>query len=158
MRCIFTEIKKVWAVVQKNRLLFLLGVLGLVLLVFTGLSPEKATEAPTPAALAEEYRQALREEVRAACAAVEGVGDLRVLLTLASGEIAVYEKNKSGENETVALSGGEGLLLAYRTPEVLGVAVVCEGGANPTVKAELTALLRATLGVDTRAIHIAPLK
>lgn len=156
MRCIFTEIKKIWSVIQKNRFLFLLGALGLVLLVFTGVFPEKEATVKAPD-LAEEYRIRLTEEVRAACAAVRGVGDVRVFLTLASGEIAVYEKNKNGENESVALSGGEGLLLAYRTPEILGVAVICDGGDSPTVKAELTALLRATLGVDTRSIHIAPL-
>ena len=75
-----------------------------------------------------------------------------------TGEIAVYEKNRNGENENVALAGGEALLVTYQTPAVLGVAVVCEGGADATVRAELTALLRATLGVDTRNIHIAPLK
>ena len=157
MRCIFTEIKKIWSLIQKNRLLFLLGAAGLILLLFTSISPQKEAK-DTQKALMEDYRSTLTEEVRAACAAVKGVGDVRILLTLASGEIAVYEKNISGENETVALAGGEGLLLAYRTPEVLGVAVICEGGGDATVKAELTALLRATLGIDTRSIHIAPLK
>ncbi len=156
-RCIFTEIKKIWAVIQKNRFLFLLGLLGLALLLFTGVTPKTENAGDQPDC-AEAYRSALTEEVRAACAAVRGVGEVRVLLTLASGEIAVYEKNRSGENESVALSGGDALLVAYRTPEVLGVAVICEGGESAAVKAELTALLRATLGVDTRAIHIAPLK
>ena len=134
-----------------------MGALGLALLAFTGGFAQKEVESDA-IDLCEEYRSTLTEEVRSACAAVRGVGEVRVFLTLASGEIALYEKNVSGESESVALSGGEALLLAHRTPEVLGVAVICEGGGSATVKAELTALLRATLDLDTRAIHIAPLK
>ena len=142
--------------VQKNKLLALLGAIGLLLLLFTG-TPAK-TEKAAARDIGEAYRLTLTEEVRAVCAAVRGVGEVRVLLTLASGEIAVYEKNQNGEHESVALAGGEALLITYQAPTVLGVAVVCEGGGDATVRAELTALLRATLGVDTRSIHIAPLK
>ena len=141
---------------QKNKLITLLGVVGLLLLLFTGLPTQKEEAAVHD--IGEAYRIALTEDVRAVCAAVRGAGEVRVLLTLSSGEIAVYEKNQNGDNESIALAGGDSLLVTYQTPAVLGVAVVCEGGADATVRAELTALLRATLGVDTRNIHIAPLK
>ena len=78
--------------------------------------------------------------------------------SLATTEIAVYEKNQSASGETVAISGGDGLLLTYRTPEIAGVSVVCAGGGDPTVKQELTALITRALDLPTTAVHVAPLK
>lgn len=151
------ELKGIWELVRKNRLLFLLGVAGLVLLLFVGRGTEKATDARSPTEACESYRAALEEELTSLCGSVRGVGRVRVFLTLASTEIALYEKNVSGESETLATVGGEGLLVAYETPRVRGVTVVCEGGSDPSVKAELYALLSATLSLRTTQIHVAPI-
>ena len=154
------EIKGILSVIKKNRILFFLGAVGLILLLFGGtlLSEKEKVKDVHPTALAEEYREALEADLARACTSIRGVGEARVILTLASTEIAVYEKNVSGESETVASSGGEALLLAYRMPKVAGVAVLCEGGDNITVKEELYSFFRAVLGLSTREIHIAALK
>lgn len=154
------EIKGILSVIKKNRLLFLLGALGLVLLLFGGplLSKEENTEPTDPTEYAEQYRATLEAELARACASIRGVGEARVVLTLDSTEVAVYEKNYAGESETVASSGGDAILLAYRMPKVLGVAVLCEGGEDIRVKEELYSFLRAVLGLSTREIHVAPLK
>ena len=154
------EIKDVLAVVKKNRLLFLLGAVGLLLLLIGGpLWAENKEESPNSTiALAESYRTDLEEKLTHACMQIRGVGKAEVVLTLSSTEIAVYEKNQSGESETVASAGGEGLLLAYRMPEITGVAIVCEGGDNAAVKEELYSFFRAVLGLRYHEIHISPLK
>lgn len=151
------ELKRIFSVIQKNRLLFLLGLVGLALLLFTGIPREESTS-PSPLLAIEDYRIALESSVADTCRAVKGVGEVKVLLTLASGEIAVYEKNQSGESETVATSGGDALLLAYRTPEIAGISVVCTGGGDFAVKQELTSLLCKALDLSSTQIHIAPLK
>lgn len=151
------EIKRIFSIIKKNRLLFLLGALGLMLLLFTSLPNEKS-KTVSPLEAGEAYRAALESDVTDICRAVKGVGEVKVLLTLATTEIAVYEKNESAESETVALVGGDALLLAYRMPEIAGVSVVCTGGGDPAVKQELTALLCKALDLNTTAIHIAPLK
>lgn len=151
--------KRLLETFRQNKLLLLLGAAGLCLLLFSGLSMgEEPTPTLTPLAAAEEYRAALTEELTSLCQQVKGVGRARVFLSLASTEIAVYEKNQSGDSETVASVGAEPLLLAYRLPEVQGVTVVCEGGDNAAAVRELYALLRTTLGLDTTKIHVAPLK
>jgi stage III sporulation protein AG len=154
------EIKGILSVIKKNRILFFLGAVGLILLLFGGtlLSEKEKVKDVHPTALAEEYRASLEADLARACTSIRGVGEARVILTLASTEIAVYEKNVSGESETVASSGGEALLLSYRMPKVAGVAVLCEGGDNITVKEELHSFLRAVLGLSAREIHIAALK
>ena len=151
------ELKSILRVIAKNRLLFLLGAVGLLLLLFAG-KDAAATPTASPLEGAEEYRLTLQSEIAALCESVKGTGSARVLLTLATGEIAVYEKNVSGDSETVALSGGDALLLCYRTPEIAGVSVVCTGGGDPAVQRELTALLCRALDLPSNAVHIAPLK
>ncbi len=151
------ELKRILSVIRKNRLLFLLGALGLGLLLFTGIPAEKQ-EAVSPLVACEEYRAALELRVTDTCRAVKGVGEARVLLTLATTEIAVYEKNQSADSETVAKSGSDAILLAYRMPEISGVSVVCTGGGDPQIQRELTALLSKALDLDSTQIHIAPLK
>ena len=151
------ELKRIFKIIAKNRMLFLLGAIGLLFLLFSGVSTEKTLDTH-PLDAAEKYRLALEAEVTAICESVKGVGSARVLLTLATTEIAVYEKNQSGENETVALEGGSGILLAYQMPRIAGVSVVCAGGDDARVKQELTALLCRSLDLSTTAVHIAPLK
>ena len=152
------DLKKLFSRLSGNRLLFLLGALGLVFLLFSGVGGKvKTEEGATAMAWAEAYRATLEEELTALCTQVEGVGEAHVFLTLASSEIAVYEKNQSGESETLATSGGEAVLLAYRPPEIAGVTVVCAGGDSPAVKRELCELLSTALAVGASQIHIAPL-
>ena len=150
------KLKEILARFSGNRLLLLLGAVGVLLLLFSGSGADKEPE-QNPMTWAQEYRAALEEELTALCTQVKGVGEARVLLTLASGEIAVYEKNQSGESETLATTGGDAVLLAYRPPEIAGVTVVCAGGGDVTVQRELTSLLSTALGVGASQIHIAPL-
>ncbi len=150
------EIKKILGVLRGNRLLFLLGAVGLLLLLFAGFGGQK-TETVSLLEETERYREALEARVAEACERIEGVGQASVFLSLSTTEIAVYEKNKSGESETVAFSGGEALLLAYQMPSVSGITVICEGGASLTVQRELYAFLRTAFALDATQIHVAPL-
>lgn len=152
------ELKGLLAVFRKNRILFLLGALGLILLLFVGRGARDAPKTASPTEACESYRTSLEAELSSLCADVRGVGRVRVFLTLDTTEIAVYEKNVSGDSETLATVGGDGVLLAYQMPRIAGVSVVCEGADDPTVRAELYALLRASLALRTREIHVAPLK
>ena len=153
-----SEIKKILAVIKKNRILFLLGACGLILLLVGGRFGKKEAEQTNFSATRnyEEYRMSLEATLEEDCARIRGVGSASVTLTLASSEIAVYEKNQSGTGESVAVAGGEALLLAYRVPEITGVAVICSGGADPIVQKELYDFFGAVLGLDTTQIHVAP--
>ena len=76
------ELKRIFSVISKNRILFLLGAVGLLLLLFSGTSAERTPDTD-PLAAAEKYRAALEAEIADVCTCVKGVGDVRVLLTLA---------------------------------------------------------------------------
>ena len=137
-------------------LLLLLAALGILLLVFGGgiESSDKST-LPDIGEQTEAYRASLEKELTALCERVTGVGEVRLMLTLGGSEKAVYaqDSNQNGTSDYV-VSGGEGLLLYREYPAVTGVAVVCTGGADPTVQRELTDLLSALLGIGINRIAI----
>ena len=139
-----TKDKKIW---------ILVGVLGLVLLLmgrFTG-----GTETPDSGLPpAGEYKTDLEASLGALCCEVQGVGQAKVLVTVDGTEAAVYEKNITSTGETLATAGGNAVLLYYVAPKVTGVAVVCDGGDDPTVKRELTSLLCATLSLQSNQVYV----
>ena len=137
--------------------LILLAAAGVLLLLLGGGQAGTARNAgeDEDAARSEEYRQMLTQEMTALCGRVKGVGSVQLVITLAGGEEAVYATDSGADGRTdYVLAGGEGLLLYRKNPAVLGVGVVCTGGGDPAVQAELTALLSAALGIGSNRIHI----
>ena len=117
--------------------LLLCGLGILLLLSGGGLfgSGGKTSEATDPAA----YRVALERELSTLCAEVKGVGRVTVMITLAEGERTAYSGSK---------------VSSVTPPAVLGAAVVCDGGGDPGVKAELTRLLSSLLGIGTNRVTV----
>ena len=133
--------------------LLLLAALGILLLLFGGAGGEKSASAASSDLLAEaeEYRLSLEKELEMLCSSVRGVGQIDILLTLDGSSYAVYAKDASGEYTAV---GGECVLLSRDLPAVRGAAVVCDGGADPAVRAELTSLIGAALNIGSNRIYI----
>lgn len=144
--------------------LLLLGVIIGVALLFLG-NRETASQnesSTTAYVLAQDeiiiYQSYLEEKVAGLCASVDGVGKVTVIVTLEGGfssEYAVEYKDGSEEYVTVGSGASQnGLFLTRRLPKISGIGVVCQGGLNPTVQRELTALLSAALGVSSNRIYV----
>lgn len=136
--------------------LLILGVLGVLLLVFGGgIEGSDKSTLPDIGEQTEAYRASLEQELASLCEQVAGVGEVTLMLTLEGSEKAVYAQD-SKQNGTVdyVISSGQGLLLYREYPAVTGVAVVCTGGGDPAVQRELTDLLSALLGIGTNRIAI----
>lgn len=146
------SIKDLTAFLKGKWWLILIGLLGILLILFSG---EGQSKNDTTVWLdPEKYRLELTASVEALCERTAGVGDATVLLTLSTGDCAIYEKNVTENGESVALAGGEALLTGYAYPAVSGVAVVCDGGESEIVRTELTMLLSRALCVPTTKIYI----
>ncbi len=136
-------------------LLLILAALGILLLVFGGMDTTGQKTLPDVGEQTEAYRATLEKELTALCKQVEGVGEVRLMVTLSGSEKAVYAQDSKQNGTTdYVVSSGEGLLLYREYPAVLGVAVVCTGGGSPTVERELTDLLTALLGIGANRISI----
>lgn len=151
-------------------LLFLLGLGGMLLILLSDFhkSPAETRQAPaeSPQNPAEsEYLCQLEEKLEEMIRQVDGAGETAVMITLDSSRETVYAQNKKEEGEgggyetthvlRSAASGEEPLVEMTWEPEIRGVAVVCQGGANVSVAARVTELVSVVLGVPSNRISIA---
>ncbi len=156
---------------DKKLLLLLCGaaILAVLLLFPDGEKREQAQPEP----LQEASMQTLEAELCALLSAIEGVGDVRVMLRAASSGETVFALNTDGSAETrdaqtsqkektsvviVKNAQGEGGLVARTDlPAVTGVAVVCRGGDDPVVRARVTETIRALFNLSTNHISVMPM-
>ena len=108
-----------------------------------------------------------------ALAKVEGVGNVKVMITLASSSEKVVEKDQEmtsevqeGENggkntsssETAVYANGNGEETPYvkqeLSPRIEGVLVIADGGDNAIVIENITEAVQALFGVDTHKIKV----
>ncbi len=125
---------------KKRPLLVALSLLGIVCLLFGGISIGGGKKESAPQESSDEaYRLQLEERLTELLRRVDGVGSPEVMVTLERGEEHRYSGSK---------------LLSSEPPRVLGVAVVCRGGGRDDLRAEVTALLASLLGIGTHRIHV----
>ena len=115
-------------------LLIFLGLL-LVLLPFGSGDDESETYPETLS----EYKEKLEDEVASLASSVKGVGKCRVLITFERGAQNTYR-------------GSE--LIESKPPLVLGVTVVCAGGENAYVRAELVEMLTALFDIPSTRVAV----
>ena len=90
-----------------------------------------------------EYKARLEDELADTCSSVEGVGKCRIMITFERGAENVYKGSQ---------------LIESTPPRVLGVTVVCEGGASPTVKGTLAEMIAALFGIGKNRIAVLEMK
>lgn len=101
---------------------------------------------------------------------MDGVGRVKALVSIDSLEeriIARDTESASGEDslkvkeEYVLIKDGnntKGLTLKVITPVIRGVAVSCEGGDSNIVRAEITKLVSAGLGISSNKVWVSKMK
>lgn len=154
---------------KKPVVLFLLAAaVGVALLLWGNLSRDgEDGGADTPAAetdllAVEAFRADLESRMAALCARVRGAGQVTVSVGLSGGYRYVYacdQKPTSMGLATTHLTVGSGagetpVCVTVEAPAIIGIGVVCSGGADPGVQAEITALLSATYGVSVNKIYV----
>jgi stage III sporulation protein AG len=143
-------------------------VIGVILLLFGGGGAffSKQKQSTDVSAEVREYDEIKYEEelvrkIEAICSQVKGAGKVSVAVTLDGSYRAIYAQNSSdGANvkkEYLLVGSGSSesaLLVGYSPPKILGVGVVCSGGVNAAVRAEMIALISATLDLPTNKIYV----
>lgn len=131
----------------------------------TGGQSAKKEELPVSA---DAYVQTLESRLEDLLSSIEGAGKTQVLITLRSGAETVYarddrldseEGRTQSEQSYVTLRDGSqesGLPLKTVSPQIRGVAIVCEGADDPAVRQAITQTVTAALGVG--ASHVSVVK
>lgn len=139
-----------------------LALLGMLLILLSELWPEAE---PAPAqpdlggAYFAEYQAQLEQRLSALIREMEGAGQTTVMVTLENGEETIYALDtQSGQTQSqqthVLLEDGTALSQTVYLPQVRGVAVVCDGGGDIRVAAQITELLSALLDLPTNRICV----
>ena len=148
----------------------LTAALGIVLLLLPG-GNEKKQEGGAPDAVEDFDRAALQEEMEEILSSLDGVGHLKLMLTVDGGsayELARDEaqtQKRGGENtgertqksETVVLGSGASagvVVTRSRFPAFIGALVVCEGGDRAEVRLRVTQAVAALTGLSSERITV----
>lgn len=131
-----------------------------------------------------DYEAQLEERLEKLLREMDGVGAVRVMITFsASGEEITLKDvvrsdtdtteadsgggtriiNESAmEEETVYITDADGrrtpFIVRTTKPEVIGVAVIAEGGGNPTVQKNITAVIQSLFRIDANRIIVTKMK
>lgn len=154
---------------KKLLLLACVFLAGVLLFALSGVSGGEKR----PAAAADEYtlrasvEKTLEQRAEKLLSTVEGVGQVKVLVTVASLQETRYAENtQQGGADTVSRreiviveKNGEktGLSVTVLSPVVRGVAVSCEGGSSARVRQEITSLLCAAFDLGAGSVYVSKL-
>ena len=173
---------KAAAFLQKYRYPVLILVIGLVLLALP--SKKKASTAPaeqtsaqteTLPAVQTDYCARTERSLAQILSQIDGAGQVRVMLTLASGPQTVYQTDSEEQTqtdgtqssavrrqETVILSRGssynEPAVVGTQYPVFRGALIVSEGADSPAVRYQLASAVSALLGIGTDRITVVKMK
>lgn len=126
-----------------------------------------------------EYLYHLERRLESALSQMSGAGDVTVMITLKSSAEKVVEKDLSVTNEAVSESDSQGGVRSTKnaehgettvysdggqtgepyvskelSPQIEGVVVIAEGGADSVVKQNITEAVQALFGIDTHKIRV----
>jgi len=148
--------------------LFWLGLAGMLLLLLPELVPEKSHDVPRAETAAASspvsYELQLEQRLEQLLADMDGVGQVAVMVTIASAEQAVFAVDTSDSagggaaTDHVLLSDGSALQQTTLMPAINGVAVVCQGGGEIGVVAQITETLAALLDLPSNRISVQKMK
>ena len=131
-----------------------------------------------------DYERELEERLEKLLQEMDGVGAVRVMITFSSSgeEIPLKDVVKADtdtteadggggmriinesalEEETVYVTDAEGrrtpFIVRTTKPEVIGVAVIAEGGGSPEVQKNITAVIQSLFRIDANRIIVTKMK
>lgn len=153
---------------KKSLIIIFIGIVGMLLIMFSGDDDNKAGQNNNSDSHIILSETQLADEVERFIENITGAGKTRVILTFESYEETVYAKDKdekySNNSETdinseyVIIDNGDseaGLKIKVISPKIRGVAVICQGGNEPTVKAQIISALSALFDISTNKISVA---
>lgn len=152
-----------WA--GKYRYVLIVLIAGVVLMMLpskqeTTIQTQEVTETAA-------QKQDVQAELAQILTQIDGVGEVRVLLTIKGGEETVYQMNtETTDNtcriETVIVTDANrnetGLIQQRNPPQYMGAIVVCRGGANAAVKLAVVEAVSCVTGLGADQISVLKMK
>lgn len=100
------------------------------------------------------YVKYQEEKLEKLISEIQGVSDPKVMITLRSGNEYVYASDSSEKSEKHVVVDDALVCVKENLPEIEGIAVVCKGGNNDTVKEQITELLCSLFGLYSNHVYV----
>lgn len=153
--------RKLQALVQKYKYALIILVIGLVLMLIPGQEAEASDEPVEEAAVqeTEDLESRLEELLRQ----INGAGEVRVLLTVESGEEVVYQTNfNSSESQqsedTVIVDNSDraesALVRVIQSAVYRGAVVACQGADSAAVRLAIVEAVSCATGLRSDQISV----
>lgn len=159
---------------KKLLVVVLIGFIGTLILIFLGSQDENSSiqesqEAQTTSVFtaSDEIETILEKKVVNIVSQVKGAGKVSAVVSVGSTGEYVYAENTKSESGNDSLSedseiviyetqdgSDSGLVVSIRNPEIIGVAIVCEGGGSSVIKAEVTKLVTSLFGIGSDRVYV----
>lgn len=154
----------------------ILGAAGLLLIMLSSLLPgEEKNESISPvkdsvSTDSDDYCTDTEKKLSEFLRNIEGVGEVRVYLTVSGDEKMVYAtegKTSISENKTeeeysyVMIGGGSektALIETVKAPEISGAVIACTGCESPVVQEMVYEAVSTALGIPTSRIYVTKLR
>lgn len=153
---------------KKAMLIILLGLLGMLMILFSG-SAEEKQDCETVSSESSYNQNEIEHNLTELIESIKGAGDAKVMITYETAEETVYavdEEEKTDDKDTNLKKeyiiiendyGETGLKVKQIYPKVRGVAIICEGGGDPIVEEQIYSLVSALFNISTNKISVAPM-
>jgi stage III sporulation protein AG len=157
-----------WIQAHRVQMIFALGLLGMVLILISGMMPKQGHDAPAAADQSAQscFETELETRLTSLLSGMEGVGYVTVMVSVSGTAEQVYaeevketQSDRQRQRESayvITKSGGQesALLSETRYPAVTGVAVLCSGGAHAAVRERVTEAVSTVLGLPASRIYV----
>lgn len=156
-----------WVSIKQKAAAFCTQYRYVILVVCIGLAlmaiPEKAETADTSEPTTVQSQSDPAQKLEEILGQIEGVGKVKVLLTVSAGEQTVYEYNESdSRREAVIITDSgraeQGLVQQVIPPVYLGAVIVCQGGNKASVQLAVVEAVSNATGLSTDRITVLKMK
>lgn len=155
---------------KKTVVITLIGFLLMFIILMSEFIPVKAdSEKSETKTEYSDYCLTMEEKIKSIVESIDGAGQTQVMITIAETTEYIYaknidsdssEKNNNSNSEYIIINiddNDTGLLVKTIEPKIRGVAIVCEGGDNPTVQQQIYSAVSVVLNINTSKISISKL-
>jgi len=159
---------KINKIINKNKYLILILVVGIIFMLFPGIEKPKNEETVV---VSEPEEIDVEQRLEDILSQIKGAGRVKLLLTQASGKEIVYQTDESRSEgsdngnirtETVMVTGADriqtGLVSRIDPPSYLGAVVVCQGADQPSVRLAVVDAICDATGLTTDKITVIKMK
>lgn len=157
---------------NRIKLLVAAGIIGMLLILLSDLSPGTASSSSDSSGTAGgadyiSYVNDLDEQLSDIISSIDGVGECKVMITLKATSESVFAVNEensgtdssySEKSEYVIYDGDDGdspILLKENFPEIEGIAVVCTGGDSVAVREKVINCVTALFNLPSNRVSVA---